>query len=328
MLAEIYRAATEFADGLVVIAGDVYDRLDLLPREKDLFVEHLCRADHAGITTIIVSGNHDMIDEDDGGYTHLRGLKIVAEERRLRRTYIVETNPRSFVPAAFPELSVICVPSYYRQTKEVNGIVQAQLKALKEAGDLHGTVLAVVHETVLGSKNDFGKRMGVDFGKAEHCVELDPSIPVTYWALGDIHRPQRIKGVQNAWYSGAPIQHDFGDPGDRGVLLVDLNKPTEPELLELEGVKKLVTVEVTARTKPEDLPVGAHVRLAGERDQCRRLQGHTAVVATKPVAPKEVEIIEDVKISDVLQGLPEILAEMGMGPEDQQWCLREADGLR
>lgn len=328
MLAGIFDAAAKYSDGLVVIAGDVYDRLDLLPREKDLFVEHLSRADHAGITTIIVSGNHDMIDEDDGGYTHLRGLRLIAEERRFRHTHVVETNPASFTPTKFPELSVICVPSYYRQTKEVSSIVRAELKRLKAAGDLQPTVLAVVHETILGAKNDFGKRMGVDFGNAEHCVTLDGSLPVTYWALGDIHRPQRIKGVPNAWYCGSPIQHDFGDPGDRGVLLVDLDNPTEPELLDLD-VKKLITVDVSAKTVAADIPTDAYVRLHGAREHIRALQGQApAVVASKPTAAKEAEIIEDVQLSDVLDGLPEILAEAGISPADQRWCLAEAERLR
>jgi len=330
MLREIFRAASEHSDGLVVIAGDVYDCLELLPREKDLFVEHLCRADRDGLTTIIVSGNHDMIDEDDGGYTHLRGLKLAAEARRLKNTHIFETEPASFVPTKFPNLSVIAVPSHYRQTKEVNKIIKQHLKLLHQADDLHDQVLAVVHETILGAKNDFGKRMGVDFGDPEHCVTLDADLPVTYWALGDIHRPQRIKNVHNAWYCGCPIQHDFGDSGDRGVLLVDLDNPTHPELIELKAIKKLVTVEVTSSTKPDEISRNdAHVRLVGRREYIKPLQAQCSnVVSTKPVRSEDVEVIEDVKVADVLRGLPEILADMGLSPKDQQWCLTEAEHYR
>ena len=329
MLSEIYRAAQEYSDGLVVIAGDVYDRLDLLPREKDLFVEHLCRADRAGITTIVVSGNHDMIDEDDDGYTHLRAIKVIAEERRLRNTYVVETNPESFVPSKFPDLTVIAVPSYYRQTKDVCRIVRAQIKAQKEAGTLQRNVLAVVHETILGSRNDFGKRLGVDFGDPEHCVELDASIPVTYWALGDIHAPQQIGGVKNAWYCGAPIQHDFGDPGDRGVLVVDLDDPTNPKLLELEGVKKLVSFVVTDQTTVQDIPTDAHVRLVGDRQHIRAFAGQTtSVIASKPTTTSTHEAVKDTGVSDVLLGLAVVLAEMGMTAEEQRWCMQEAERLR
>lgn len=322
MMSEIYRAAAEYSDGLVLIAGDIYDRVDLLPREKDLFVEHLCRADRAGITTIMVSGNHDMIDEDDGGYTHLRALRRVSEERRLRNTYVFETDPGTMVLEKFG-VTIVAVPSYYRKTKEVNRIIKAQLKA----NPPQGKVVALVHETILGVKNDFGKRIGIDVSSPDHCVELDHAIPVDYWALGDIHRCQRIKNCPNAWYSGSPIQHEFGDRTDRGVLVVDLDKPTEPELLELEGVKKLVSFVCTAKTKPEDIP-DAHVRLDGERAFVRALQGHPSVVSTKLDPIAEAAVVEDVKMSDVLDGLPEILAEMGATPEDQRWCIAEAEKLR
>lgn len=327
MLSEIYRAAADYSDGLVVIAGDVYDRLDLLPREKDLFVQHLCKADKAGITTVMVSGNHDMIEEDHGGYTHLRGIRMIAEERRLRHTHVFETDPASFVLERFG-LTVIAVPSYYRKTKEVNRIVKAELKAAQMTRTLQPKVLAVVHETILGARNDFGKKIGIDVGSADHCVELDASLPVTYWALGDVHKPQRIKGCRNAWYCGTPIQHDFGDAGDRGVLIVDLDDPENPELLELEGVKKLVSFEVTAETKKEDIPTGAYVRLDGDREFVKPLQGAVDVVGTKLTPVKEAEIIDDVKISDVLAGLPEVLAEMGVPEAEQRWCLAEAERLR
>lgn len=327
MLSEIYRAATDFSDGLVVIAGDIYDRLELLPREKDLFVQHLCKADKAGITTVLVSGNHDMIEEDHGGYTHLRGIRMIAEERRLRHTHVFETDPATIVLEEFG-VTVIAVPSYYRKTKEVNQIVRAQLKAAAQTKTLQPKVLAVVHETILGARNDFGKKIGIDIGSADHCVELDASLPVTYWALGDVHKPQRIKGCPNAWYCGTPIQHEFGDAGDRGVLVVDLDDPLNPELLELEGVKKLVSFEVTSKTRAKDVPTGAYVRLDGDREYVKALKGLADVVSTKLTPIKEATVIEDVKVSDVLVGLPEVLAEMGISEEDQRWCLDEAERLR
>lgn len=324
MLSEIFRIGSQHTDGLVIIAGDVYDRLDLLPQEKDLMIKHLCRADRTGLTTVVIGGNHDMIEEDDG-LTHLRTLRLMVEERRLRRTYVIETVPSTFVLEPF-DLTLICVPSYYRKTKEVNKIVHDHLKANTSNSTQH--TVAVVHETVLGARNDKGKRMGVDFGSADHCVELDHSLAVDYWALGDIHCPQRIQGCPNAWYSGAPMQHEFGEDDARGVLIVDAAKPTDPELIELKGIKKLATVHVTADTKPEDIPTDAHVRIAGDRQHIRRLKTVEAVVGTKIDFDEPVDVIEDVKVSDVLLGLPEILLSMNLSEEDQRWMLEEAERIR
>ncbi len=322
MLAEIGRLAKKYTDGLILIGGDVYDRFDLLPRERDLFIKHVSKWDADGMTTICISGNHDMIDEADEGYTHLRALKILVESRRLRNTTIIETHPEAFKLDKF-DLGIIAVPSHYRKTKAVNEIVTGLIDQV--SGSKY--VVALVHETVLGAKTDYGKRIGIDIGSAEHCVTLDGTLPVTYWALGDIHQAQRIKGAKNAWYSGAPIQHDFGDSDDRGVLVVDLDKPREPELIQLKGVKRLVTVKVEDGKNPE-IPDDAYVRLEGERRRIKEIVIPENVVATKLIVQQEQETIQDVKVADVFAGLPEILAELGINEDDQRWCLEEAEKLR
>ncbi len=314
MLDGIFELASEMSDGLVVIAGDIYDRLDLLPREKDLFVRRLSEADAAGITTVIINGNHDMIDEADGGYTHLRTVKNLVNAKRLKRTFLVETQSASFDIPAF-KTSFICVPARYRKTKEVNKIVAHQLKEHPPAWP----VVAVVHESVYGARNDAGKRLGVDIGDPDHCVSLDHELPVQYWALGDIHKPQRIKGVPNAWYSGAPIQHDFGDSGNRGVLVVDTANPTKPELIELP-VKKLVTVQVG-----EDVPQDAFVRVEGSPDDLAVTALPENVIATKPVVTKAAEPDSvDIDEQDILSGLDSILESMGLDKDAVDWCVREA----
>lgn len=314
MLDGIYDLAANLSDGLVVIAGDIYDRLDLLPREKDLFVRSVSEADAAGITTVIINGNHDMIDDADGGYTHLRVLRNLVASKRLKRTFVIETEPVSFDIPSYKS-SFICVPARYRKTKEVNKIVAHHLKAHPPAWP----VIAVVHEAVYGARNDAGKRMGVDVGDPDHCVSLDHELPVLYWALGDIHKPQRIKGVPNAWYCGAPIQHDFGDSGDRGVLLVDTDNPTEPELVELP-VKKLVTVQIG-----EDVPTDAYVRVEGSPDDLAVTAMPENVIATKPVLEKSAEYIEvEQDEQDVLSGLDTVLESMGLDRDAVEWCVREA----
>jgi exonuclease SbcD len=323
MLAEIYRVAETRSDGLVLLAGDLYDRLDLTAREKDLLVKHVSRADRAGITTIVISGNHDMIDEDDGGYTHVRALKLLADSKRLRRTFVVETDP-AVVPLDQFGVSVACVPAWYRKTKQVNDIMARLLQGID------GPVIALVHETVRASRNDRGQQFGIDVGNPDHCVEIDGSLPVAFWALGDVHVAQQIPGVPHAWYSGSPIQHDFGDADNKGVLVVDLERPEEPELVELAGIKKLVTVEVTDDQDP-DIPADALVRLSGRRARIAELVVPDNVVTTRATgvqamaAEAEADLVVD---QDPLAGLDVVLQELGMSDEDVVWCRQEAERIR
>ena len=41
-----------------------------------------------------------------------------------------------------------------------------------------------------------------------------------YVALGHLHRTQQIGGAAPIWYSGSPIQVDFGDTDRQAVVLI------------------------------------------------------------------------------------------------------------
>jgi len=71
---------------------------------------------------------------------------------------------------------------------------------------------------------------------------------VNYWALGDIHKRQKVKGF-NAWYPGSPIQHKFGDPDDCGVLIVDTDSFI-PNVVMLD-MPRLVTAESIEESEAE-----------------------------------------------------------------------------
>lgn len=324
MLDEIYRLAETRTDGLVILAGDLYDRLDLTAREKDLLIKHVCRADRAGITTVMIPGNHDMIDEDDGGYTHVRALRMMAEDRRLRNTIVVETEPAFLTIEKFG-IHVACVPAWYRKTKQVNDIVT---RLLRDRPD-DRPVVAIVHETVRASRNERGQQFGIDVGSPDHCIELDGDLPVLYWALGDIHVRQQIPGVPHAWYSGSPVQHDFGDSPDKGVLIVDMDHPDEPEATQLDGIVPLITIEVQDDRDP-DIPPDALVRLSGRRSRIAELVVPDNVVTTKTSGPvaHEAGAVEAVLTDDPLAGLDVVLRDLGMSDEDVAWCLEEAERIR
>lgn len=60
---------------------------------------------------------------------------------------------------------------------------------------------------------------------------LDLDLPVDIVVCGDNHKFQKLNGFKNteAWYDGAPMQHNWGDAGDdRGFALVTLEKDKKP----------------------------------------------------------------------------------------------------
>jgi DNA repair exonuclease SbcCD nuclease subunit len=87
-LRAIYHTATAHNVDCVVLAGDIFDRSNVAPPERDAFLKELLRADKRGFTTLIVDGNHD---EYFAGYcvdprTRILGADLIwrpAEEVRV-----------------------------------------------------------------------------------------------------------------------------------------------------------------------------------------------------------------------------------------------------
>lgn len=317
MVDAIFDTAKEKTDGLVILAGDIFDCEALRPREKDLFIDRLAQADEEGITTFVLNGNHDIIDQNDSGYTHLRVVKNLVDKKRLQNTICIEFEPTEIYLEKY-KTAIIAVPALYRKTKEVNAIVSSLTKRIHKNHGVKTPIIAVVHEAVLGSVND----VGFSFASG---VKLDPDIPVTYWALGDIHKMQQISGVPNAFYSGCPIQHDFSDSIQRGVLVVNTDKPEEPDFVPLyHKVSRLVTITAneTQDLNKLDIPKDAIVRLEASKQQIAEAYLPDNVVKTKITnSPERSRISKPVGLDDVYDGLVDLLSEAGMDDAGQKFCL-------
>lgn len=318
MLNEIYRIAKSREIDLLLVAGDIFDTKMIYPREKDMFLQWVLKLDalasEQDFSVIIMDGNHDLLTE---GYTHLRFLRVLQDEGHFKCTDIVEIEPTLIRKG---NVFVGCVPAKYYNTEQLNTIVNSlYLKANKLAWGESAPVenkrhpelkfIAMVHECILGSMNSIG-------WLADKGPQLDPDLPVDYWALGDIHKYQQVRGVPNAWYSGSPIQHDFSDTDRRGILIVDLDQPTKPEFVELQGVTKLVTLTEI----PDEWEEDQIVRLEATPDVLAKTDLPANVVATKPVVNAQ-KAIDAVRKDDMLHGLPEILAAMGVTPDDQETAI-------
>lgn len=316
MLDAIFQAAKDKSDGLVVIGGDIYDCAVLRPREKDLFIEKLCQADKDGITTVVVNGNHDIIDQLDNGYTHLRTVKNLVEADRLKNTVCVEFNPEGFYLEKF-KMGISAIPALYRKTKEITALATTHASRLRELHGKSTPIVAVVHETIAGSVNDTGHQF-------EKGITITDPRMVTYWALGDVHACQQITGSPNAYYSGCPIQHDFSDSTKRGVLVVDTNKPEDPEFYPLHHkVQRLITIVVGKDDDPSkvEIPRDAIVRIEATKQQLSEMYVPDNVVRTKVVNSKQIPTaIRPVGLDDAFDGLVDILVEMGLPEAGQQFC--------
>jgi exonuclease SbcD len=99
------------------------------------------------------------------------------------------------------------------------------------------------HLTVYGATSGGGEREAHIFGYAIPPQAFPGSL--SYVALGHLHRQQRISYSAPVWYSGSPLQLDFGEVGDeKGVLVVEAEpgKPASVDAVVVESGTKLVQI--------------------------------------------------------------------------------------
>jgi len=116
----------------------------------------------------------------------------------------------------------------------------------------HEYFVMVCHETIRGAETDIRLKNGDLFRLKDGESAPDSSLPVTYWALGDIHKPQEVSS--NAYYSGSPVQTKFNDGWPRGVLIVDTEDPTSPQFVSVPSNQLVVA------KKDDIIPPNSYVK--------------------------------------------------------------------
>ncbi len=243
VLAEIVGIADEREVDLVVVAGDLFDTAT--PSAESERIVYRALLDLAEVAPVVaVAGNHD----------HPGRLRAVTPLLELGRVTMAAGLARP------EEGGVVEVDTDGGETARValvpfvsrRGIVRADELMGGEAADHEGTYaarlqsiiahlvgepdldavnLAVAHLMVHGAVAGGGER-------SAHTI-FDYSIPagafpggLGYVALGHLHRAQRIPAASTVWYSGSPLQLDFGEVGDTKVVLVVKAEPGLPARVE------------------------------------------------------------------------------------------------
>jgi DNA repair exonuclease SbcCD nuclease subunit len=275
----------------LVIAGDTLDSSTIKHDERFLLDWFFGELERYEIPTVVITGNHEHLRGEQtllDGYTHIPFKHIT----------IVTWKPRTCV---FGDIGFICIPWRDYKTSDIKEIVETQLPHV--AGCKHKVV--VMHECITGSTMDSG-----------HVITKGPRLPInkdiTYWAIGDIHARQKAN-LSNSHYAGAPAQFRFDDSLPKGILLVDLNKPSEPHFVPLI-FKPLRVVQSV-----KDITDDAHYKVVGGLDEVMEANRHEQVVKTDLVRPaKQIKYEKFAKITD---GLPEFLASKGIDSSRQEFAV-------
>jgi DNA repair exonuclease SbcCD nuclease subunit len=218
MLAEIDRIAIEHDVDFVIVAGDIFDRVDLTNQDRQILSNWLAATPKP---VVMISGNHDARSPKIGD-TCLSYLSVLPLERHL----IHDGDPELI---KWQGANLILVPWHGWSNHEFYPIVSALLDRVED----DDPIIVVAHEAFAGGVVDSGMEI------TKPGQPKIPDFPNIYWALGDLHLFQSMGN--GAYYCGSPHQIDFGERLGKGCLVV---KDKEVEFIPVASTALTTLTEV------------------------------------------------------------------------------------
>lgn len=260
VLGGIVDLARREAVDVVVVAGDLYESAVAPPDAVGVVWSTLLDLRDTGADVIVIAGNHDNAAHFEAlrPLAAAAGITVLGRVRRPDDGGVVELTTAGgerVKVAALPFLSqryvVRAAQLMSGNAAEHAGTYADRCRLLIDglcAGFGADTVNIVAsHAMVRGGRLGGGER---DAQTIEDYY-LDPTaFPATahYVALGHLHRTQELPGAAPIWYSGSPIQVDFGEGGDdKHAVIVEARagRPAEVRPVRLDHVRRLRTLQGT-----------------------------------------------------------------------------------
>ena len=228
----------------VLIAGDIFDTGAPPSYARELYSDLVVKLHHAGVALLLLGGNHDSV----ATLGESRALLAV-----LSTTVVAAVGGPANHVVVLPQRNgdagcIVCAVPFVRprdvlqsqagqsaQEKQqgLQAAIQAYYQSVVDAGRaqqtaLHNTLGRVVplmatgHLTTVGANSNESVRE-IYVGSLD-AFPTAAFPPVDYIALGHIHKPQKVGGLNHIRYCGSPIPLGFDEAKQqKEVLLVDLD---------------------------------------------------------------------------------------------------------
>ncbi len=227
VLNQVYDALIAHKPGVLIIAGDIYDRASPPARAVRQFNEFIKRvAADTDAAIILIAGNHDSGDRiesmsimTDPTRALIRG-PLIADERSLILTDGDGPVAFSALPFGYEFDARECY-----NTDEIDcpaDVIKAQLASAKAFVPNDTRWVVIAHAFVTGANpSDSERNLGRAVGGIE-TVSADVFEGAHYVALGHLHRPQSV-GEDRIRYSGSPLAFGFDESdAEKSMSLINL----------------------------------------------------------------------------------------------------------
>lgn len=296
---------------LVLVAGDVFDHAVPGAGAEQIVYEALLAMTKAGAKVAMVAGNHDNQRKFEAVRPLLALASVAAEgsivpaseggciELGLRGGEVARL---AMIPWASQRGVVRAADLMEREQAEHQNKYRDYWRRISDAlcaGFDTRAVNILLSHVCVGSAIPGGGERSSEMIEGYFVDSQNIPVTVQYAALGHIHRGQAVPAPCPAWYSGSPLQLDFGEQSDAQGVLVFEAKAGLPvgdvRRIPLRAGKRLLTVrgsldELRARSGEPAL-ADAFLRLvvegqvvAGAADDLRERFPNAVEVRLAPVA--------------------------------------------
>ena len=300
----------------VLIAGDIFDTGAPPSYARELYSDLVVKLHRAGVALLLLGGNHDSVATLGESRALLAVLSttvvaavggpadhvVVLPQRNGEAGCIVcavpFVRPRDVLQSQAGQSAEekqqslqAAIQAYYQGVVDVG---RAQQKALQNTLGRMVPLIATGHLTTLGaSSNESVREIYVGSLDAFPTAAFPP---VDYIALGHIHKPQKVGGLDHIRYCGSPIPLGFDEAKQqKEVLLVDLDASglTAITALPVPRFQALVSVSGNLATLAAAITAAA-------------AEGSAAQPAWLEVTVAEDDYLTDLpaRIGAMTQGLP------------------------
>lgn len=258
----------------LLISGDVFDAANPPQDAVALYFDFIKRlADLRSVKAVITGGNHDSASHLNAPRDLLRrfdvhvfghagedtiidlGDAVVAAVPFLRERDLRQAQAGETITDVQSQVRLAIRQHYAEQLTAAQAIANGR------------PMIAMGHLTVLGSTTSDSER-DIHIGNLG-SVGADIFEGFNYTALGHLHRPQRVAGIETVRYSGSPIALSFSEAEDAKSVVVLDTKVSKIETLSLPVTRRLIRVNATRATLTADLenvPTGSWTEVTVKLD--------------------------------------------------------------
>jgi DNA repair protein SbcD/Mre11 len=273
VLSEIAGIARARDVDLTLVAGDLFDSSSPSAEDESIVYDSLLDLAEVG-PVMVIAGNHDHPARLEAirPLLDLGHVTVVARPTHPGEGGVVRLDSLGVTVGLLPFVSQRGIvkaeeimnldPDQHAQGYEER--MRRIIQTLTEDMSIDAVNVLTGHLTVYGAETGGGERQSHIFGYAVPPQVFPGSL--SYVGLGHLHRQQRVAASAPVWYSGSPLQMDFGETEDaKGVLVVEAEpgKPASVEPVPLvSGIRLVQLIGTLSQVlSKSDQVEGAYVKV-------------------------------------------------------------------